>query len=187
MEGRCLAIDGVHNVIDFLEKIENEEIKDVDFLELRACDESCAGGVLTTKNRFLTVERLKKRASQYKKNKKGNPQKQILNYYPFLKENICIGKVHPRSMMKLDENMAEAMKKMRRVKEIMKCLPGVDCGACGAPNCQALAEDIVQERAVINHCIFIQKIFEKKGILEWEQSYEIMKEIWGDDKLNRKC
>ncbi|MGC9373758.1 MAG: [Fe-Fe] hydrogenase large subunit C-terminal domain-containing protein [Bacteroidales bacterium] len=187
MEGRCLAIDGVHNVIDFLEKIENEEIKDVDFLELRACDESCAGGVLTTKNRFLTVERLKKRASQYKKNKKRTPQKQILNYYPFLKENISIGKVRPRSMMKLDENIAEALKKMRRVKEIMKCLPGVDCGACGAPTCQALAEDIVQERAVINHCIFIQKIFEKKGILEWEQSHEIMKEIWGEEKLNRKC
>ncbi|MDY6801558.1 MAG: [Fe-Fe] hydrogenase large subunit C-terminal domain-containing protein [Bacteroidota bacterium] len=187
MEGRCLAIDGVHNVIDFLEKIENEEIKDVDFLELRACDESCAGGVLTTKNRFLTVERLKKRANRYRKNKKGTQQKHILDYYPFLKENISIGKVRPRSMMKLDENMAEAMKKMRRVKEIMKCLPGVDCSACGAPNCQALAEDIVQERAVINHCIFIQKIFEKKGILEWEQSHDIMKEIWGDEKLNRKC
>jgi iron only hydrogenase large subunit-like protein len=187
MEGRCLAIDGVHNVIDFLEKIENEEIKDVDFLELRACDESCAGGVLTTKNRFLTVERLKKRANYYKQNKELNGKKQILNYKKFLEENINIGKIKPRSMMKLDENMAEAMKKMRRVKEIMKCLPDVDCGACGAPNCQALAEDIVQERAVINHCVFIQKIFEKKGILDWEQSHDIMREIWGDDKLNRKC
>ncbi len=187
MEGRCLAIDGVHNVIDFLEKIENEEIKDVDFLELRACDESCAGGVLTTKNRFLTVERLKKRASRYKESSQLTAEKQILKYHNYLSENMSIGKIKPRSMMKLDENMAEAMKKMRRVKEIMKCLPGVDCGACGAPTCQALAEDIVQERAVINHCIFIQKIFEKKGILEWEQSHDIMKEIWGEEKLNRKC
>ncbi|HKL08980.1 MAG TPA: [Fe-Fe] hydrogenase large subunit C-terminal domain-containing protein [Bacteroidales bacterium] len=187
MEGRCLAIDGVHNVIDFLEKIENEEIKDVDFLELRACDESCAGGVLTTKNRFLTVERLKKRANHYKESRQLIAEKQILKYHNYLTENMSIGKIKPRSMMKLDENMAEAMKKMRRVKEIMKCLPGVDCGACGAPTCQALAEDIVQERAVINHCIFIQKIFEKKGILEWEQSHDIMKEIWGEEKLNRKC
>ncbi|HSH50515.1 MAG TPA: [Fe-Fe] hydrogenase large subunit C-terminal domain-containing protein, partial [Bacteroidales bacterium] len=187
MEGRCLAIDGVHNVIEFLEKIENEEIKDVDFLELRACDESCAGGVLTNKNRFLTVERLKKRANYYKKNSQNNDQKQILNDKKFLEDNLSLGKIRPRSMMKLDENMSEAMKKMRRVKEIMKCLPGVDCGACGAPSCQALAEDIVQEKAVINHCVFIQKIFEKKGILEWEQSHEIMKDIWGADKLNRKC
>src|SRR6056297_1968840 len=187
MEGRCLAIDGVHNVIDFLEKIENEEIKDVDFLELRACDESCAGGVLTTKNRFLTVERLKKRASRYKERNQLIAEKQILKYNNYLQKNMSIGKINPRSMMKLDENMAEAMKKMRRVKEIMKCLPGVDCGACGAPTCQALAEDIVQERAVINHCVFIQRIFEKKGILDWEQSHDIMREIWGADKLNRKC
>jgi len=187
MQGRCLAIDGVHNVMDFLERVENEEIKDVDFLELRACDESCAGGVLTTQNRFLTVERLRKRAKYFKESEKDIQTKDILNHEDFLMHNAPLGSIKPRSMMKLDRNMAEAMKKMRRVKEIMKCLPDVDCGACGAPNCQALAEDIVQERAVINHCIFIQKIFEKKGIIDWEQSHEIMKNIWGDEKLNRKC
>lgn len=58
--GRALAIDEIHNVIDFLEKIESEEISNIDFLELRACDESCAGGVLTSGNRFLSVERIKK-------------------------------------------------------------------------------------------------------------------------------
>jgi hypothetical protein len=62
-KGRCLAVDEIHNVINFLEQLENEEMKDIDFLELRACDESCAGGVLTTENRFFTVERLKKRAA----------------------------------------------------------------------------------------------------------------------------
>ncbi len=187
IEGRCLAIDGVHNVMDFLEKVENEEIKDVDFLELRACDESCAGGVLTTQNRFLTVERLRKRAKYFKENYSDFSKKDILKYSDYLNQSIGIGKIKPRSMMKLDENMAEAMKKMRRVKEILKCLPDVDCGACGAPNCQALAEDIVQNRAVINHCIFIQKNFEKKGIIDWEESHEIMKNIWGEEKLNRKC
>jgi len=187
MEGRCLAIDGVHNVMDFLEKVENDEIKDVDFLELRACDESCAGGVLTTQNRFLTVERLRKRAKYFKENYSDFSKKDILNYTDYLNTGIGIGKIKPRSMMKLDENMGEAMKKMRRVKEILKCLPDVDCGACGAPNCQALAEDIVQDRAEINHCIFIQKNFEKKGIIDWEESHEIMKNIWGDEKLNRKC
>ncbi len=187
MNGRCLAIDGVHNVMDFLEKVENEEIKDVDFLELRACDESCAGGVLTAQNRFLTVERLRKRADYINTNYSDYNEKDILRYSRYLNTKITLGKIRPRSMMKLDENMAEAMKKMRRVKEILKCLPDVDCGACGAPNCQALAQDIVQERAVINHCIFIQRIFEKKGIIDWEESCQIMQEIWGEEKLNRKC
>jgi iron only hydrogenase large subunit-like protein len=41
-----LAIDEIKNVIEFLEKLENEEVEDVDFLELRACYRSCAGGIL---------------------------------------------------------------------------------------------------------------------------------------------
>ena len=64
-KGRCLAIDEIHNVIDILEKIENDELKDIDFLELRACDHSCSGGALTINNRFLTIERLQKRKEQY--------------------------------------------------------------------------------------------------------------------------
>lgn len=51
--GRCLAIDEIHNVIDILEKLENDELTDIDFLELRACDHSCAGGALAINNRFL--------------------------------------------------------------------------------------------------------------------------------------
>ena len=34
--GRCLAIDEIHNVIDFLERMETtSEVRNVDFLELR--------------------------------------------------------------------------------------------------------------------------------------------------------
>lgn len=64
--GRSLAIDGIHNVIEFLEKLENDEAAGFDFLELRACDQSCAGGILTSENRFLTSERLQDRARQFR-------------------------------------------------------------------------------------------------------------------------
>jgi iron only hydrogenase large subunit-like protein len=188
MQGRALAIDGIHNVIEFLEKVENEEVKDVDFIELRACDESCAGGVLTTTNRFLTVERLKKRAAIYRESDNRHSNEDLSEYRSFLDaKNIGIKEITPRSMMKLDEDMAEAMKKMQRVKEILQCLPEVDCGACGTPNCNALAEDIVQERASINHCIFIQRMLEQRGELSKEETYEIMKSIWGQEKFNRNC
>ena len=41
---------------------ENDEVEDVDFLELRACDQSCPGGILTADNRFLICERIFARA-----------------------------------------------------------------------------------------------------------------------------
>lgn len=51
--GRCLAIDEIHNVIEFLERMESTtEVRNVDFLELRACDRSCAGGVLGCRQPF---------------------------------------------------------------------------------------------------------------------------------------
>ncbi|MFH1118632.1 MAG: [Fe-Fe] hydrogenase large subunit C-terminal domain-containing protein [Bacteroidota bacterium] len=186
--GRCLAIDEIHNVIEFLEKIENEEITDIDFLELRACDESCAGGVLTTSNRFLSVERLRNHTDSYLgNNEPTHPDafREITGESDYLQERISIEPIRPRSILKLDENMAEAMKKMEKVNRIMQHLPMVDCGICGAPSCQALAQDIVQGDASIQQCIFIQKIMEQKGEMSLDDSVEVMQGIWGFGKTNK--
>jgi len=187
VNGRCLAIDGVDNVIEFLEKLENEEISDIDFLELRACDESCAGGVLTTGNRFLTVERLHDRANDNVLANNSSIKNPLLEYKEFLKSRIGIGEINPRSMMKLDEDMAKAMKKMERVNRLMCFLPGIDCGSCGAPSCQALAEDIVQGKAAISHCIFLQKTMEQFRKLHPDHSFRIMEKIWGKDRFEKNC
>lgn len=81
--------------------------------------------------------------------------------------------------------MAEAMKKMEKVNRIMLLLPMVDCGICGAPSCQALAQDIAQGEAGIQQCIFIQKIMEQKGEMSLEDSVEVMQGIWGFGKTNK--
>jgi Na+-translocating ferredoxin:NAD+ oxidoreductase RNF subunit RnfB len=44
----------------------------------------------------------------------------------------------------LDENRMKALEKMKKINSILCQLPGIDCGACGAPNCHALAEDMVR-------------------------------------------
>jgi iron only hydrogenase large subunit-like protein len=191
MPGRTLAIDEISNVIEFLEQLENKEKHDIDFLELRACDESCAGGILTSSNRFYAVERLRKRAADAeKKSKEGlipyNTAGPIVEYSEFLNENIRIGRIQPRSMDKLDENIGEAMKKMKRVHDIMDTLPYVDCGICGSPKCSSLAEDIVQGQASITQCIYVQKRMEQEGSMNAAESMEIMQKIWGSEKFEQK-
>ena len=54
----------------------------------------------------------------------------------------------------LDDDIMEAMKKFEQMEEVLCSLPGLDCGACGAPSCQGLAEDIVQGKAHEIDCIF---------------------------------
>ncbi|HPV57404.1 MAG TPA: (Fe-S)-binding protein [Tenuifilaceae bacterium] len=187
INGRCMAIDGIHNVMEFLDKIENDEVAGVDFLELRSCDESCAGGILAASNRFLTAELLRKRAKALADFNHGKVnQSKLLQYQQFLVGRIDLSRVEPRSMVKLDEDMAKAMKKMERVNRIMCYLPGIDCGVCGAPSCLALAEDIVQGEGAISHCVFLQKVMEQTK-MNPEHSFKIMKKIWGDNRFLKDC
>ena len=65
--------------------------------------------------------------------------------------------IQPVESLKLDQDFAEALKKMDRIEEIRKKLPGLDCGSCGSPTCQALAEDIVRGYAQELDCLFLLK------------------------------
>lgn len=188
--GRTLAIDGINNAIKFLEKIENEDLMGIDFLELRACDESCAGGVLNSENRFLAVERLKTRAREVKFRLKHDPSASRKTYSEkkeFLLKHINLDHTIKPKNTSLDKDRTTAMKKMKRKRELMCFLPGIDCGACGAPNCQALAEDIVNRKASISNCIFLQKQMEHQKGISAETSYKIVERIWGNARLEKDC
>lgn len=186
MPGRSLAIDGINNVIEFLEELENEEVSDIDFLELRSCDESCAGGILTSANRFFTAERLRNRAKISALDADRKEERHSIHAFSeVLNEKLRIENIKPRSMLKLDENIGGALAKMKKVNELMEILPYVDCGICGSPTCQSLAEDVVRKEADISRCIFIQRILEQKGTFTRQESIEIMKEIWGEKKLDK--
>jgi Fe-S-cluster-containing hydrogenase component 2 len=180
---RKLAIDEIKNVIEFLEKVENEDIEDIDFLELRACYQSCAGGILCAGNKFLTTERARKRAT--KAISDIAPGADFAPYQEYVYDNYRLhGKIQPRSIVKLDDNFAEAMRKMKRINEIKNLLPQVDCGICGAPSCQAFAEDIVQKGSDIKSCEFVQKILQQNDKLDLQEAVSIMKKTWGGNKLD---
>ncbi|PIE88695.1 MAG: ferredoxin [Bacteroidetes bacterium] len=182
--GRSLAIDGINNVTEFLEKIENEEITDVSYLELRACSGSCCGGILCTTNRFLSTERLTKRAhlSEKKQQKTGLTDEENPEITAFLEKKIKVDEIEPRPI-RLDTDIGKALKKIERIRELMCFLPGFDCGACGSPTCRALAEDIVQKRANISHCVFMQRT----SLLDKSQRKNIIHKIWGKEALHKNC
>lgn len=185
--GRCLAIDEIHNAIEFLEKLEMGDIDSIDFVEIRACDESCAGGILNVENRFLTVEQMRKRskrqADEEKTNKIINP---IYKYKEYIQKLAVIKEIPPRSMVKMDEDISKAIIKLEKARRMMSYLPCIDCGICGAPSCSALSEDIVQGKASLSDCFFIRGNMQNSRTLTPQKSMQIIEKIWGKAHTEKK-
>lgn len=175
--GRVLAVDGIHNAIDILEKIENGEVQNLDFLELRACDEGCAGGVLNVENRFLAVERLTRKVrltaeDEYHKDNWTESD------WMFLEKKSAIGEILPRSILTLDDDLKAAIGKLDRKRRIMNLLPMTDCGVCGSPDCETFAEDLIQKRANPSDCIFLTG--SKQEGADYPQN---LVKVWSEGKL----
>lgn len=148
LRDQYLAADGTENVIKVLEELEDEKLNDIDFIELNACTGGCVGGVLTVENPFVARARLQR----------------LRRYLPVScnhLENDEIPKamhwerpLEASSVLKLADNVIDAMKRMNELNELHERLPGLDCGTCGAPSCRALAEDIVRGLASEQDCVF---------------------------------
>jgi hypothetical protein len=177
-EGRSFAIDGMKNIIEFLEQLENQEKTNVDFLELRACNQSCAGGVLTVANRFLAMERLNDRCKAIDKmnEERGMPkQGEKLDIDEQTYKKLIIPEIKPRPILKVGDNIKNSLRRLQEMENIINTLPGVHCCMCGAPNCSAFAEDIVRGNAKITDCIFYND--------KPENIKKKLCEIWGKNKF----
>lgn len=149
LNDKYLAADGVENVIRVLEELEDEHIRELEFIELNACSGGCVGGVLTVENPYVARARLQR----------------LRRYLPVSRNHLEAGGV-PDSMhwqseleyapvLKLSDNMEEALRMMSDIDRICATFPGLDCGSCGAPSCRALAEDVVRGEARQSDCIFV--------------------------------
>lgn len=153
-----LAVHGIHHVINILEEIVEDRLEGVEFVEALSCTEGCLGGPLAVMNPFVARTNLKWQVENARQ-EDFSKENVARNY----QELLWTQDVEYKPIMKLDEDMLKAMQKMQKMDEINDRLPGLDCGACGAPSCRALAEDIVRGLASETDCIF--KLREKMSSL----------------------
>lgn len=142
----CIAVDGIKNVINILGEIEDEQLTEIEFAELCACPGGCAGGALNVTNSFVCgnrMENIPKAEMKPSEERVVDPEtlrwQKTIEYEP---------------IMKLDEDLGEAMRKMEEIDRIYADMPKLDCGSCGAPSCRALAEDVVLGFGKESDCIF---------------------------------
>lgn len=168
-----IAVDGINNVIKVLEELEDEKLSDIKFVEAGACTGGCVGGPLTVENGFVAQTRIKRLS------------KTLSSYGMEINlPNIEIGdvlwttKLKYSPVLKLDDDMSEAIRKMEGLERIANELPKLDCGSCGAPSCRALAEDIV--RGFGNELDCIYKL--KSKVQDLAKQMIILEETFKQDK-----
>ena len=153
-----LAADGIENVIHVLDQIENGNIPPLEFIELNACAGGCVGGVLTMQNPFIAKARLLSLRRYMPVSQTVLPKE--INYIPdsFLFEDLP--EYDPIS--RLGGSIAESMRMMADIQNFKATLPGIDCGACGAPTCRAFAEDVIKKNACPEDCK-LREFMQSKG------------------------
>ena len=142
-----LAADGIENVIHVLDQVENGNIPPLEFIELNACTGGCVGGVLTMQNPFIAKARLQTLRRYLPVSQNTIPKESYVSA-EYLFEDMPTYKPSNR----LGSNIAESMRMMADIQKIKSTLPGIDCGACGAPTCRAFAEDVVKQTACLSDC-----------------------------------
>lgn len=149
-----ISVDGMENVIDILEKVEDGTLTNVSYIEALGCTGGCLGGVLAVENAFVSCNTLKKWIDEEYTNQSTIKYADI---WKALEEEACYfeKKITPRPVFTLDSDMEKAIAKMQDIEVLYKKLPQIDCGACGAPTCRCFAEDVIKQKARVEECVFM--------------------------------
>ncbi len=171
--GKTLAVDGMDQCVKILEAAEDGKLSGIDFLELMACPGGCTGGPLTACNTALARHHLRERERELARDEasaRGSvpAAERASRAGPACEACYRTAPFPARPALRLDPDFPTAMAMMQRMDEIRAKLPGLDCGCCGAPNCQALAEDIVRGTASTEDCVIILK----------EEYRELLEQRW---------
>ncbi len=147
---KYLAADGIENVIRVLDQLDNGNISTLEFIELNACPGGCVGGVMALENPFVAKARLQTLRRYLPVSQtflSGEDREYIPEHYFF--DSLPTY----RPIQRLSENFGESLRMMSDIQKLRAELPGIDCGACGAPTCRAFAEDVIRGNAQRNGCV----------------------------------
>jgi len=141
-------VAGLQNVINTFDDIEKGKIKNVKYVECYSCQGGCVGGTLTVENVYIARSTalylldILPELSNAEKLK----MMEIYKTGAFSPEN----KINPR--FRTPTNIIDAIKKKKQKDDLIRRLPHVECGLCGAPTCNCFAEDVVNGLSNMEDC-----------------------------------
>lgn len=158
-----LNIRGVRDVTYAFDHIEAGKFQSVDFIEAYICPDGCVSGGLTVEGRYAAqrnIQAIVRRLGRRDAVREEEARALLARHFFDFEEDIRARREAPRTL-----DLRQAVARSRDKSALIARLPRKDCGACGAPDCATLAEDILQGKAVLEDCVFlkIESLQEKLG------------------------
>lgn len=148
-----LAVGGMPDVIKIFEDIESGKLRDLQYVECHSCLQGCVSGSLTVENPYVARSKIIRLMEKYGR-EFSHQLDQIKELYKkgYFQLSAELPVMSPKP---LESDIGKAIARMREKERILQSFPQINCGACGAPNCRALAEDVVLGRAEVRDCVFM--------------------------------
>jgi len=148
-----VAVSGVSDTIRILEDVESGKLKNIDYLECLICPGGCVGGPLAVENRFIAASNIVRSIRLFGNNRRVDAAfvRRLYDEQLFSFEWA----VKPRPFPALAKEKRESVRRLKIKERMIKRLPGIDCGLCGAPDCKTLAEDIARGQARLKDCVIL--------------------------------
>ena len=149
-----LSVTGVHDVTNVFNMIEAGKFQNVDFIEAYICPDGCVSGQLLVEGRYAarrTLQRIQARLQGESPVAEEKVRSLFREHFFDMEDEIKAPAIRP-----MIETLQQAIRRRREKHRLLDELPKKDCAACGAPDCETLAEDILAGQATLDDCVFVK-------------------------------
>jgi Na+-translocating ferredoxin:NAD+ oxidoreductase RNF subunit RnfB len=147
-----ITVKGLRDVVFVLDRIESGTFVGADFINTYVCEDGCFSGHLTIAGRYEAQRYLHQVVRRL-----GDPPpvkeskiRSLLQSHFFDMD----GDIEPVTPGIDVQDLRQVTARLQKRNELLPALPGKNCAACGAPNCETLAGDVVDGTADLTDCPF---------------------------------
>ncbi|MBE3072850.1 MAG: 4Fe-4S binding protein [Acidobacteria bacterium] len=149
-----LSVSGVADVTQVFDYIEAGKIQSVDLIEAYICPDGCLSGPLLVEERYAarrTLQRVLAHVAATTSVEEEKVRALFRQHFFDLEAEIKARGIRP-----VAANLQQAILRRKEKQRLVDELPHKDCAACGAPDCETLAEDIADGHAELADCVFLK-------------------------------
>ncbi len=149
-----MTVRGVRDVQFVFDRIEAGRFQNVDFIEAYICPDGCVSGGLTIEGRYAAqrnIQRIAKRLEGRSQVKEERVRTLLREHFFDLETEI-----RARAIQPITHDLRHAIAWKRERAALLDRLPRKDCAACGSPDCETLADDVLRGDASLDDCVFMK-------------------------------